>query len=446
MRARVADSPLDVGRLLDEGRWGAYQKQLVALTALTIIFDGADIQLLGFAIPSMMRDWSLARPAFAPVLAASLVGMMIGGALSGLAGDRFGRKTALAGSVAGFGLFTLAVAFVESLPVLGVLRFLAGLGLGGAIPNAAALASEFVPKRHRPFAVTLTIVCVPIGGVLAGLLAARVLPEFGWRALFIAGGVAPILVAIALLWLLPESPRYLARHPDRWPQLARVLGRMGHALPAAPAFTEASGVPQARASIGALVSRDLVRDTTALWCAFSFCLLGVYLAFNWVPATLTGTGLDVATASRGLAAFNFGGIAGAIVGAMMTTRMGSKLTLALFAAAAAAGALGTAALPIGPSAASGPVIAMLAIVGALINGMQVGLYALSTHIYPTALRATGVGTAVSVGRIGALVSTYLGAWVLDAGGPPFFFAAVAATMVAAMASVVAIRNHVPRST
>jgi MFS transporter, AAHS family, 4-hydroxybenzoate transporter len=423
---------------------GTYQMQVVALTALTIMFDGADIQLLAFAIPSMMQEWGLTRPSFAPVLAASLVGMTIGGALSGLVGDRLGRKVALTASATSFGLFTLAVVAVNDLVTLGVLRFLAGVGLGGAIPNAAALASEYVPRRHRPLAVTLTIVCVPVGGTFAGLLAAPVLPIFGWRALFLIGGVAPILVAILLVWLLPESPRYLVRHPDRWPQLGGMLRRMGHDLPTTPAFVDSSDRLQARASIGALLAKGLTHDTVWLWGAFSSCLLAVYLGFNWVPAALTSTGLDVATASRGLAAFNFGGIAGAILGALMTTRLGSKVTLIAFAAGAAAAALITTAMPIGAGGPGGPIIGMLAMMGALINGVQVGLYALATHIYPTALRATGVGTALSVGRFGAILSTYLGAWALDLGGTTFFFASVAAAMTIAMASVAVLSNHVPK--
>jgi MFS transporter, AAHS family, 4-hydroxybenzoate transporter len=441
----VTTSLIDIGRLLDDGRLSAYQAQVVALTALTIIFDGADIQLLAFAIPSMMQEWDLTRPSFAPVLAASLVGMMIGGALSGLVGDRLGRKVALTASVAGFGLFTLAMVAVNELVTVGVLRFLAGVGLGGAIPNAAALASEYVPRRHRPLAVTLTIVCVPVGGTIAGLVAARLLPTFGWRALFLVGGLAPILAAMLLVWLLPESPRFLVRHPNRWPQLRKVLHRLGHSLPSGTVFADATDQSRGRASIGALLSREFAHDTAALWGAFSFCLLAVYLAFNWVPATLTSTGLDMATASRGLAAFNFGGIAGAIVGALMTTRLGSKATLAVLAIGAAAAASITAVMPIGAGASALPVIAMLAIIGALVNGTQVGLYALATHIYPTTLRATGVGTALSVGRFGAVASTYLGAWALDVGGTPLFFASVALAMGVAMVSVVLLRNHLPKA-
>ena len=145
---------IDAGRLLDDGRWTAYQQRLVFLTALAIIFDGADNQLLGTAVPAMMREWQLARAAFAPVLALGLVGMMIGGAVAGLAGDRLGRKTALVGSVVVFGLATAAAAAVHGIAGLSATRFLAGVGLGGALPNAAALASEFVPKRHRAIAVT----------------------------------------------------------------------------------------------------------------------------------------------------------------------------------------------------------------------------------------------------------------------------------------------------
>ena len=157
----------DVGALLDEGSWSGYQKLLVAATALTIIFDGLDNQLLGAAIPSMMREWSLPRPAFATVLAAALFGMMIGGFIGGYIGDRIGRRLALLGSVISFGVLTVLMSFAGDVTTLTALRFAAGLGLGGAMPNAAALASEYVPLRRRPFAVTLTIVCIPLGGTLA---------------------------------------------------------------------------------------------------------------------------------------------------------------------------------------------------------------------------------------------------------------------------------------
>ena len=207
---------VDIGQILDDGAWSGRQKFFVLLTALTIVFDGVDNQLLGISVPAIMRDWALPRSAFAPVLATGMIGMMVGGAIAGLIGDRLGRRVALIGSVVVFGVLTAAIALVDSVWALGALRFLAGLGLGGAMPNAAALVSEYVPRRHRPFAITLTIVCVPLGGTLAALVAGYVMPVLGWRALFGAGGLISVGVAILLIGLLPESPRFLARHPHRW--------------------------------------------------------------------------------------------------------------------------------------------------------------------------------------------------------------------------------------
>src|SRR5258705_6132340 len=151
--AGMSTSTIDVGALLDEGRWSGYQKLLVASAALTIIFDGLDNQLLGAAIPAMMREWALPRAAFASVLAAALFGMVIGGFVGGYIGDRVGRRVALLGSVVSFGALTVLVSFAGDVTTLTALRFFAGLGLGGAMPNAAALASEYVPVRRRPAAV-----------------------------------------------------------------------------------------------------------------------------------------------------------------------------------------------------------------------------------------------------------------------------------------------------
>ena len=160
----------DVNDLIDRGRWTVYQRWLVVLTAITIVFDGIDNQLLGIAIPHIMRAWSVTRGAFAPVVALGFLGMASAVPRRGLAGDRIGRRTALLGSMVIFGLATLAVSTAETIASLAVLRMLAGFGLGGAMPNAAALAAEYVPLRQRPIAVTVTIVCVPLGGTLAGLV------------------------------------------------------------------------------------------------------------------------------------------------------------------------------------------------------------------------------------------------------------------------------------
>ncbi|HXW05248.1 MAG TPA: MFS transporter [Vicinamibacterales bacterium] len=435
---------LDIGHLLDEGRWSRPQKFFVFLTALAIVFDGVDNQLLGAALPALMREWSLGRGAFAPALASGMIGMMIGGAIAGVVGDRVGRRLALIGSVLVFGVLTLAAAFVDSVAALGVLRFLAGLGLGGAMPNAAALASEFVPWRHRPFAVTLTIVCVPLGGTLAALLAGQVLPVLGWRMLFMVGGLLPLALAVLLWTALPESPRYLVRDRARWPELHRLLRRIGHPAPEHAEFADPAERSAARASLPALFTPDLRGDTLALWGAFFSCLLAVYTAFNWVPAMMTGAGLDLSVASNGLAAFNLGGVAGAILGGLVIARIGSRPTMLAMTAGAIAGCVGLASMSITAGAAHLPIIVMLGLTGGLINAVQTTMYALATHVYPTSVRATGVGTAVAVGRSGGVLSTYTGAWALEAGGSSAFFGSIAAAMAIVFACLASIVRHVPR--
>jgi len=434
---------VDVDRLLDGGRWGGYQRWLVALTALTIVFDGIDNQLLGVAIPTMMADWAVPRSAFAPVVALGYLGMMVGGAIAGLAGDRLGRRFALLASMVMFGGMTLAVAVADSMTALGAMRFAAGIGLGGAIPNAAALAAEYVPKHQRPIAVTVTIVCVPLGATLAGLIAIPALPAFGWRALFFAGGIVPVVAAVALRWMMPESPRYLARHPARRTELVATLRRMGHPVADDAAFTAAPDAPTHRASLGTLFTPDFRIDTIGLWVAFFACLLSVYLAFSWVPSMLTGAGFSSAVASAGITAFNLGGVAGALAGGLLIARWGSRGSMLALTALAVASAAVMSLMPLTPDQPVLPIIAMLTVTGALINGVQTTMYALAAHVYPAAVRATGLGTAVSFGRSGAVISGFVGAWALEQGGSTWFFGTVTVAMAVCWVGLAIVRRHVP---
>ena len=433
---------IDVGRILDEGNWSRYQKLVVSLTALTIIFDGVDNQLLGLAIPSMMREWSLPRAAFANVAAISFVGMIIGSTLGGIIGDRFGRRVALIGSMLTFGALTLGISLVNGIGTLGLVRFLVGLGLGGAMPNATALSSEFVPRRFRPFAVTLTIVCIPLGGTLAGLFTQRALPALGWRGLFMIGGLVPFAVAFLLMMWLPESPRFLTRHPARWPALTRILRRAGHDVAPASAFVDSHEKAVGRVSIRTLLNPEFRFDSLALWCAFLSCLLAVYLGFTWVPSMLAGAGLP-ALAATGLTVFNLGGVFGAVVGSLVITRLGSRGTMLTMTAGAIAGALVMRSMTITSISPALPIIVMLAITGGLINAVQTTMFALAAHVYPTDVRSTGVGVASAIGRVGAILSTYAGAWALDAGGSAAFFTLVAGAMCLCAISLATIKRHIP---
>src|SRR5690606_31115283 len=281
---------------------------------------------------------------------------------------------------------------------------------------------------------------------LAGVLGIEVLPILGWRNLFIIGGLVPFVAAFVLRFLLPESPQFLARRPSRWPELVGVMTRMGYAIDPASTFVDpAAGRRVLRVPVIALFTREFVRDTIALWGAFFSCLLAVYLGFSWLTSLLTGAGFDPSTANGGITAFNLGGVFGALLGGVVIARFGSRRAMLAMTAVAIAGAGALAQMEITPSASLFAIMVMLTITGAMINGVQTTMYSLAAHVYPTAIRATGVGTAVSFGRIGAVLTGFIGSWAADIGGTQTFFTVVALMMVVTFISLAAVSRHVPRS-
>lgn len=377
---------------------------------MAIIFDGFDNQLLGFAIPAILRDWHVSRAAFGPVVASGLIGMSIGSLMAGPAGDRLGRRTALIGSVLLFAVVTLGTAAVQSIPLLGLFRFLAGAGIGGAIPNAAAIAAEFSALQHRALTVTLTIVCVPLGGMFGGFAAAQILPVWGWRALFAVGGVAPLALCVVLFLLLPESPGFLS---------SRGSGQ--------------------HLSLAAVFGAGNLRDTLSLWLTSFCCLLCVYMSFSWLPTLLTTQGLSLAEASSGLALYNLGGVAGAVLCGAAIVRFGSRIPMLSAAFCASASAL---LLNFSGTTSHTVLLAGFAAHGLFVNAVQTTSFALGAHLYPTSARASGVAFALAVGRTGAVASAFLGAGLITAGRPAFLYF-LALMMAGTFIGLALVRNHIP---
>jgi AAHS family 4-hydroxybenzoate transporter-like MFS transporter len=392
--------------------WQTRQMWIVALAATAIIFDGLDNQVLGFAMPTLIAEWGVTKAEMSPVSAAGLIGMVFGAIWAGALGDKYGRRRLLLISLVLFGAMTMLAALANGVIALGLARFAAGLGLGGALPNATAYAAAFAPVRRRPIAITLTIVCVPIGGLLAGFLARLLLPGFGWQALLAVAGALPIMVAALLLRFLPESI------PDA------ALGSSGKLVD--------------------LVKPGLRHDTVTLWAAMFCCLFAVYTVNSWAPTMLKEAGFAATTATDGLSAFNLGGIAGGVCSAWLVTMAGSRRPLLLISAMASVSALAAGLWAIGAIGAAG-IVATFVILGFGVHGVQTALFAVAAHVYPNAIKATGVGAAVGIGRIGAVLSAFGGAAALGAGGALAFFGLVALAMTGVFGALYVLKRHIPPS-
>ena len=445
----MAASPhtLDIGRALDEGPFTGLQKMVIALAAMAIVLDGFDGQLIGFAIPLIIREWGVTKEAFAPAVAAGLIGMATGMALAGWMADRIGRRLVLAFSVLVFGLATIAIGFAPNIAVIIALRFVAGLGIGGALPCCSTLVAEYAPARSRTLAITITIVCFPLGGMIAGLFAGWVLSTHGWRALFWIGGTVPSVYALVLFACLPESPRFLAHRSERWPDLVKLLGRMKRPTPADTVFTDAkeasagASAGQQKKGFGALLEPTYRRDTIGLCLAFFMVVLSLYSAFSWLPTMLASEGVPVAVASQGLTAYNLGGVVGALLCAVLISRFGSLWPILIACLLAALSALLMAGVDVKSNVAA--LIAGFGIHGLFVNAAQTSLYGLCAYVYATEVRATGTATALAVGRGGGILSSFIGAAVITAGGAKGYLLLLAAGMLGAAIALVIVRRHIP---
>jgi AAHS family 4-hydroxybenzoate transporter-like MFS transporter len=372
--------------------------------------------------------------------------MFVGALALGVAGDRYGRRRALLVSLALMAASSLMAATASDPGELATWRFFTGLGLGGALPNAAALMVEFAPLAMRTVVVAVTVVGVPIGGMLGAAVASRLVPAFGWSSIFVLGGLLPGILLLLMAWLLPESPQYLARRPERARELARTLNRvLGESRYDATAqFTSRDAAAGSeRAGPLALFGEEHRRETLLIWFIFFTNTFVVYCYFGWTPTVLTAVGLPLATALRGLLLFNLGGVVGALMGAWWMGYSGSRPVLLTLAGAAALSTLALGWVDATP-AENLALMACLLIAGAGVSGVQVQMYTVAASAYPTQLRATGVGWALGTARLGGVLSAYSGSVVQTLGsGLKPFFVAIALVIVATFAGIVLLRRHLP---
>jgi len=437
----------DVADAIDKYRWTGLQKGVLVLAALAVILDGFDNQLLGFSITAIAKEFGAERSAFSWILALGYVGVGLGTAIGGIVGDRVGRKLALMLSVGIFGLFTLAAAAAPSLVLLGIFRIAAGVGIGMVFPAVASLIAEFTPLRRRSLAIALSIVCVPVGGLIGGIVAASLLDSFGWRGLWVLGGALPFVLLLVLLVALPESPQFqVARGTERdRTKLVATLKRMGHQVSAQAKFVNHHDHEAKRASVAALLKPEHRLDSIGIWIAFFFSLMGVFTFYSWGPTLLVDYGFNQARSSLSVTYYNLGAIVLAITGAWAMGRFGSKKTLIALASGAAVTGLWLFAMQPNAEGSQGVFIVQLLLHGGFMAGLQTVLYSLAAQLYPVSIRATGVGAAGTVGRLGAILASFLGASLIAAGGGVFFLLLAGSGLMVAVALLI-IRHHTKPAT
>ena len=431
---------LDVRQFLDEHALSRFQVLVAVVCGAIAFMDGYDVQSMGFVAPAVSANLHIARAAMGPLFSSGLVGMMFGALLFGTLADRFGRKPILLACTLIFGVMSLMTATADSLRTFAIYRLMTGFGLGGAMPNAIALTAEFTPKKYRSIAVTLMFCGFSIGAAVGGFVAAGLIARYGWQSVFFVGGAVPIAIALSAAALLPESIRFLLLKGGQENRVAAYLARISRD---SARYAELVAGADEHASHGFTV-KQLFKEgralvTPLLWICFFMNLLVLFFLTNWLPTLMNDAGIKVETAIMITTLFQIAGTIGAVFLGWIFDRGFSFGTLALAYFGAA-----ISVILIGQSGAS---IALLTVTvtaaGFCVVGGQTSSHALVAGFYPTAIRSTGLGWCLGLGRIGSIAGPVLGGALLTLGYPTgrvFWVIAIPALIATTSAYLVSVNR------
>ena len=402
----------DVATFIDSQPLSRLQYLVIILCGLVVLLDGLDTQVIGYLGPALSAEWNIPRAQLGPVFSASQVGLVAGLLVIGAISDRIGRRLSIIVSVVLFGFFTLLTAFAQGVTDLMVYRLLAGIGLGGAMPNALALTGEYCPKRLRATLVIIMFCGFSLGSIVGGVLAATLLDSLGWRAVFLIGAILPMLLLPVLIVKLPESLQFLLlASRSRAPRVRRALGILQKINPqlAGSVELQVQLEPVAKVPVTDLFSAGRTRGTLMLWVVFFMNLMVFYFLQSWLPTLFADTGLSQQSAVLMSTLISVGGIVAGIVSGPLMDRYDAYKVMALLYLG---GSLLVAAIGVaGPAALAWVTFGA----GFCVSGGQKSINALAVIFYPTQVRSTGVGWALGIGRFGSILGPVLAGGLLSWG-------------------------------
>ncbi|MCG8369168.1 MAG: MFS transporter [Proteobacteria bacterium] len=401
----AAGNRLDVVAAVDDAPLGNLQLRVALLCAFVAMLDGFDTQSIAFVAPTLSELWSIEAGAFGPIFGAGLLGLMVGQLILGPLADRIGRRPVILLCTAWFGAFALFTAFAGNWTTLLLLRFLTGVGLGGAMPNIIALTSEYSPAGKRSTMITVMFGGFPFGAAVGGYISSRMIPAIGWESVFYLGGIAPLLLVIPLYFWLPDSVQNMVRSARPREQIVSLLRKLDPGV-AADDSTElyVREKPVRGFSLAALFRDGLAPKTSLLWIAYFMSLLMIYFLMSWLPMILRLSGMPLDKAIIAAVALNLGGMLGGILLGTLLDRFNHFTVLAggYFAAGACIACIGLSeSLPV-------VLMAFVFAAGFAVIGGQTAMNAVASDIYPSRIRASGLGAALAVGRIGSIVGPVAG--------------------------------------
>ena len=427
---------VNVQTVLNEHPFSAYQWMIFALCFFIVLLDGFDTAAIGYIAPSLIGEWGVAKADLAPVLSAALFGLAGGAMSSGPLADKWGRKAVLLGSVLVFAVGCLASGYTHDLSSLTAWRFVTGLGLGAAMPNAVTLMSEYCPESRRATITNAMFCGFPLGAALGGFLAAWMIPQFGWRSVLHLGGIVPLLLLVLLMICLPESVRYMVAKGHSPERIRKPLARIaGQAVQQVQQFvmTENKPVVAGQSGLGVVLSKPYVVGTVMLWLAYFMGLVIFYALMNWMPVLFKEGGLEPKTATLVAALFPLGGVGAVFFGWLMDRFNANRIIAVGYALTA------VSIWWIGQEAGSlGWLVVSVFVAGTIMNTAQSSMPALAAAFYPTSGRATGVAWMLGIGRFGGIAGSFLVAelTVRQLGFSQIFTVVAVPGLIAAVALVI----------